>query len=121
MDLRRWRIERGLSQRQAVALTGISRWCWQQIEMGRRPLKEADRALIEGVSVSQPDEWGPWLRMQRHILGLTQHDLAVRVGISERTVRRWENSTRPQLRLRWRLAQALHVSLSEIHQRVTSL
>ena len=56
------------------------------------------------------------LRKRRQTVGLTQEDLAERVGVNRSTVVRWENGTTdgPRPRQRPRLAEALRISIDEL-------
>lgn len=54
--LRFWRLERGLSQIELSAASGVPRWAIQLSEQGLRPLSEQERevlALVIGVETKK--------------------------------------------------------------------
>ena len=58
---------------------------------------------------------GKFIAKQRRIQGLTQAELGACLGVSNKTVSRWENGNYlPDLSLLRLLAQTLHVSVDEI-------
>jgi putative transcriptional regulator len=74
--------------------------------------------------MTSPDEtstqegWGRNLAAARARLGITQADLAQRVGVTLVNVNRWENSARqPSLPRQIRLAEVLGVSVTELFPR----
>lgn len=123
--LRQLRVLAGLSQRAAAERVGVSRSTLRGYERGGRPpllhvrrmaaaydVPVAQVALACGVAHPReldPRTWSPGdladvIRVLRQWRGLTQTDLALRVGASTDSVRAWENSrTQPGPYLRRRL------------------
>ena len=63
--------------------------------------------------------FGQWLAIARENAGLTQKELAVKIGRSANTVNSWENQrSSPTLEIEetWRLCQALGVSFDELYK-----
>jgi transcriptional regulator with XRE-family HTH domain len=61
------------------------------------------------------ETFGSRVRLVRRALGLTQAQLAARIGVAEATVRSWETDrAHPQPRWLRRLAKALGVSVEDL-------
>src|SRR5262245_12152118 len=61
--------------------------------------------------MTQPETFGEWLKKRRKALGLTQFELAERIGCSDETIRKIESDTRrPSKQIAELLAQCLRVS-----------
>lgn len=125
--LRRLRLRSGLSQARVAELIGISRRTLGAWERGARPPLHAIRRLAEtyGVCVSdvaaaagvtgprwldrrtwQPGDLPHVLRVLREWSGLTQRELAERIGCSRDATRAWESGRgTPRRPLRQRLEQ----------------
>lgn len=65
-------------------------------------------------------EMGRIIRQRRDELGMTQAELAARIGTDKRQIRRWEaGQTQPTLGMAFDLAQALGLSVDELAGRET--
>ena len=115
-DITRRRIDAGLSKRQladalGVSVATISRW--EQADRPNIDPKNVERlnaTLPEPAAQSYPDGiWdGPEIKRRRQLLGLSQDQLAKRVGAGKRTLQDWEwGNTTPPLRH----LEALHAIL----------
>ncbi len=58
---------------------------------------------------------GQFIAENRKALGMTQRELAEKLGVSDKTVSRWENGNyMPDLSLLWPLSEVLDISLNEL-------
>ncbi len=96
--LRESRIRAGLSQEAVAKLVGVSSWTYGQWETGRAtPLAGRLMRLAASVGGDVADLVGPpkTLADYRVLAGLSQADLAERIGVSRATVAGWEQGLTP--------------------------
>jgi transcriptional regulator with XRE-family HTH domain len=110
--LRRWRLDLGLTQRILAARWGvrsetIAAWELGRTEPGIRHLAKIV-ALLGGDPVDHPATLSGRLLAIRRRLGLTQTELAARIGQDEKQICRWERGPRtPHPAIAGRIDQAL--------------
>ena len=96
--LREARIRAGVSQEAVAKLVGVSSWTYGQWETGRAtPLAGRLMRLAASVGGDVADLVGPpqTLVDYRVLAGLSQADLAERIGVSRATVAGWEQGLTP--------------------------
>ena len=96
--LRESRIRAGLSQEAVAELVGVSSWTYRQWETGcATPLAGRLQRLADAVGGDVADLVGPpqTLADYRVLAGLSQADLAERIGVSRATVAGWEQGLTP--------------------------
>ena len=96
--LRESRIRAGLSQEAVAKLVGVSAWTYRQWETGRAtPLAGRLMRLAASVGGDVADLVGAphTLADYRILAGLSQADLAARIGVSRATVAGWEQGLTP--------------------------
>lgn len=90
----------------------------RQTQEGRRHPRGESAPEVRGVEQAQPVDlrrMGAFLRQLRCEQGVTQEALAEQLGVSARTVSRWENgTTMPDLVMVVELAKAFGVSIPEL-------
>ena len=96
--LRELRVQAGLSQEAVAKLVGVSAWTYRQWETGRAtPLAGRLMRLAASVGGDVADLVGVphTLSDYRVLAGLSQADLAARIGVSRATVAGWEQGLTP--------------------------
>ena len=82
-------MQREVAAEIGVDLTTYRNWEWNRTSPRTRYLPAVIRFL--GYTPYEPPEtFGEWLRMVRRSAGLTQRQLAARLGVDPSTVRGWE-------------------------------
>ncbi len=97
-ELRRRRIHAGLTQEAAAELLGVSRWTYRHWEGGQHaPLAERLPQIAAALDCDVADLVEPptTLADYRTVSGLTQADVADRLGVSRYTVAAWEQGRMP--------------------------
>lgn len=85
-----------------------------------RPMSPAGHAQFASLGGPLIPAKGDGLAQARTVVGLSQEALAERVGVDRKTVHRWERGLRrPQPRHRPLIAQALHMTLSDLDALLT--
>ena len=96
--LRELRVQAGLSQEAVAKTVGVSAWTYRQWEAGgATPLAGRLKRLASTVGADIADLLGPpqTLADYRVLAGLSQADLAERLGVSRATVGGWEQGLTP--------------------------
>ncbi len=91
--LRELRVQAALSQEAVAKMVGVSAWTYRQWETGgATPLAGRLKRLASAVGTDVADLLGPpqTLADYRVLAGLSQADLAERLGVSRATVAGWE-------------------------------
>lgn len=116
--LRQARMDRGLLQREVAEELGVHPDTVKNWENGRTEpsLRAVPKILkfLGGFTLKSPDfdeNFSGWLTLARRKLGLSQRELADRLGVTEKTVRGWERGKhRPTREHRERLEEVLALS-----------
>lgn len=96
--LRELRVQAALSQEAVAKMVGVSAWTYRQWETGdATPLAGRLKRLASAVGADVADLLGPpqTLADYRVLAGLSQADLAGRLGVSRATVAGWEQGLTP--------------------------
>ena len=100
--LRVCRIDRGLLQREAAALLNVKLSTYQSWEQGREPgvrFWPSITAWLGYYPAPKPVTLAERLLAYRRLHGMTQEELAERLGVNAGTVRRWEQGG--EVRKKW--------------------
>lgn len=66
--------------------------------------------------------FGKFIANRRHYMGLTQEELAVRIGVSKSAVAKWEtNGGLPDRDNMKRLSEVINVSVDELHRVINTI
>ena len=116
-ELKRRRIHAGLTQEAAAELLGVSRWTYRHWEGGQHaPLAQRLPGIAEMLDCDVVDlvSMPTTLAEYRTVAGLTQADVAARLGVSRHTVAAWEQGHMPiAAKHHEALAAALGLSANE--------
>jgi transcriptional regulator with XRE-family HTH domain len=87
-------MDRGLMQREVAERIGVDLTTYRNWERNHTsPRTRYLPAVIRFLGYTPyepPESFGDWLRMVRRSAGLTQKQLAARIGVDPSTVRGWE-------------------------------
>ncbi len=117
-ELRRRRVHAGLTQEAAAGLLGVSRWTYRHWEGGQHtPLAERlpEIATVLGCDPHDLVDAPTTLADFRTVVGLTQSDVAERLGVSRHTVAAWEQGRMPiSPKHHGALAVVLHIAMDDL-------